>query len=56
MALSARQEEFYMAQEQNGLFVMTRRALRSSKKELDYLLKTKRAEVAEKIRVARGFR
>ena len=44
-----------MAQEQNGLFVMTQEGFKKLEEELDYLLKTKRAEVAEKIRVARGF-
>ncbi|HIU45876.1 MAG TPA: transcription elongation factor GreA [Candidatus Fimadaptatus faecigallinarum] len=44
-----------MAQDQNGLFVMTQEGFKKLEEELDYLLKTKRAEVAEKIRVARGF-
>lgn len=44
-----------MAQDQNGQFVMTQEGFDKLEEELDYLCKTKRAEVAEKIRVARGF-
>lgn len=44
-----------MAQEQNGQFVMTQEGYNKLQEELNYLRETKRAEVAEKIRVARGF-
>ncbi|MGI6182648.1 MAG: transcription elongation factor GreA [Candidatus Fimadaptatus sp.] len=44
-----------MAQDQNGQFVMTQEGYNKLQEELNYLRETKRAEVAEKIRVARGF-
>ena len=44
-----------MAQEQNGQFVMTQEGYDKLQEELNYLRETRRAEVAEKIRVARGF-
>ena len=44
-----------MAQEQNGQFVMTQEGYEKLQEELNYLRETRRAEVAEKIRVARGF-
>ena len=44
-----------MAQEQNGQFVMTQEGYEKLQEELNYLRETRRAEVAEKIRVSRGF-